>query len=596
MVVEAIRTALVSRRISWPALTEAQRFMLLSILIGVFAGLLVVCFHMTIEFLHWIGPGGLGGRPWLARLFWPAAGAALAAMLVSYAFPKARGSGVNQTKAAVYIYDGYVPFSSVIGKFLACSLSIGSGNSLGPEDPSLQMGAGVASLLGRAFKLTRDTMRMIAPVGAAAGIAAAFNAPITAVLFVMEQVVAGWHAGVLGSIVLSATSAVVVSRWFLGSEPLFSAPEFQLRDPFELSVHALIGVAGGLLAVVFMRSIVSLRHWLRQLPAWTRAWMQPAAAGLLVGLVGWKLPEVMGAGYEAVDSALHNRYAWTTLLALGLGKLLVTSLCFSAGTPGGMFAPTLFAGAMMGGALGSLARELQWFPTSPTSAYVLVGMGTFFAGVFRAPMTSIFMVFEVSASYVIILPVMIANTIAYAIARSLQRIPFFEMHAREENLDLPSVEEQRELRRLRVEDAMSPPQPAFGAKTLITTALQLMRVDNQLARLVKLGSGQWTWVCRDEVEEAVAGGRGQEPLESILRHPIAPRLYPDMSLDFALRAMAHHPILPVAHRANVDRLVGTLTLEDIHNAYGIDLRRRPCDSARRPRSSSSEQQPSTPGS
>ena len=424
-------------------MSEAQRFMLLSILIGIFAGLLVVCFHISIDFIRWFAVGTLAEMTGLGTLLSPAVGATIAAYLVFFAFKKARGSGVNQAKAAVYIYDGYVPFSTVLGKFLACSISIGSGNSLGPEDPALQMGSGVASLLGRAFRLARDNMRMIAPVGAAAGIAAAFNAPITAVLFVMEEVVAGWHTGVLGSIVLSSTSAVVVTRWFLGDQPLFESPEFQLSDPLELIVHALIGVAGGLLAVAFMKSIAALRRYLKKLPAWSR-YMQPAAAGLLVGVAGLWLPEVMGSGYEAIDSALHNRFSWGMLLALGLVKIVVTMLCFSAETPGGMFAPTLFAGAMIGGALGSLAQNLALFPTSPTDAYVLVGMGTFFAGVFRAPMTSVFMVFEVSASYVIILPVLIANTIAYLIARNMQRVPFFEMLAREEGLDLPSVEEQRE--------------------------------------------------------------------------------------------------------------------------------------------------------
>lgn len=176
-------------------MSEAQRFLLLATLIGIFAGLLVVCFHVAIDFIRWYAVGTLAEKTSFATILSPALGATIASLLVWFVFKKARGSGVNQTKAAVYIYDGYVPFSTVVGKFLACSVSLGSGNSLGPEDPALQMGAGVASLLGRAFRLARDTMRMIAPVGAAAGIAAAFNAPITAVLFVMEEVVVGWHTG-----------------------------------------------------------------------------------------------------------------------------------------------------------------------------------------------------------------------------------------------------------------------------------------------------------------------------------------------------------------------------------------------------------------
>ncbi len=556
-------------------MTEAQRFLLLSVLIGIFAGLLVVCFHITIDFISWYAAGTLAKTSILATVLSPALGATVAAALVWFVFRKARGSGVNQSKAAVYIYDGYVPFSTVTGKFLSCSISIGSGNSLGPEDPALTMGAGVASLLGRGFRLARDSMRMMAPVGAAAGIAAAFNAPITAVLFVMEEVVIGWHTGVLGSIVLSATSAVVVSRTFLGDDPLFDVPEVQLRDPMELIVHALIGVAGGLLAVAFMKTIALLKERQRRLPAWSK-YLLPGVAGALVGVAGIWYPEVMGAGYEAIDGALHNRFAWSTLLILGGLKIIVTLLCFSAGTPGGMFAPTLFVGAMVGGGLGAMAQQLQWVPTSEADTYVLVGMGTFFAGVFRAPMTSVFMVFEVSASYMIILPVMIANTISYVIARRLQRVPFFQMHAKEEGLDLPSVEAERETRRLRVEDAMRKPRAVFGPRTNAATAAGLMRDASDKFRLVKMGYGAWSWVCLSELDEKIAGGNGDLPLEQVVRREPAPCLYPDIALDNALKSIAGHPVLPVSSRANPNELVGTLTLDDIHAQYGIRLDEIPC--------------------
>ena len=355
-------------------MSETQRFLMLSILIGVFAGLLVVCFHITMEFISWYSLGTLAEMTHTGTLLSPALGATISAFLVFFVFKKAHGSGVTQTKAAYYIYDGYVPFSTVIGKFLACSISIGSGNSLGPEDPTIQMGAGIASLLGRCFRLGRESKRLIAPVGAAAGLAAVFNAPITRVLFVMEEVIAGWHAGVLGSIILSSTAAGVVVRWFLGNAPLFTVPQFQLRNPLELIVYALVGVFTGLLSVVFVEAVGSLRHLQERFPGWTR-YLLPGTAGLLVGVAGIWYPEIMGAGYDAIDSALHNRFSWSALLIIGLLKIVATILCSSARTPGGMFAPTLIAGAMIGGALGGISQHLQLFPTSATDAYVLVGMG-----------------------------------------------------------------------------------------------------------------------------------------------------------------------------------------------------------------------------
>ena len=500
-----------------PRFSETQRFLLLSITIGVVAGLLVVCFHYAIDLISWSTLGTPIGRNRIATVLAPALGGGLATMLVLLVFPDAAGSGLTHTKAALYVSDGHVPSSTVIGKFIACAVSIGTGNSLGPEDPALQMGAGVSSRLGRMFQLPRERLRVIVPVGAAAGIAAAFNTPITAVLFVIEEVIGSWNASVLGSTVLSAVSAVVVSRWFLGDQPLFRVPEFGLNHPSELAVYALVGLVGGLVGTLFVRFLGRLRGRLTDLSRKTRL-VLPFAAGIVVGLTGLVFPEVMGAGYGAIDGALHDEFVWQLLLMLGITKMLMTATCFAAGTPGGMFAPTLFTGAMIGGGIGSLA-QLYWpVATSPPSAYVLVGMGAFFAAVFRAPMTSVFMVFEVSASYEIILPVMVANLTAYLVARKLSAVTFFEMIAAQEGLLLPSHERQRDSHVLRVEDAMRPAEDVTSAT---------------------------------------------EPLSA------SPIVHPDQSLETALRLFGRRRTLAVVSRRDLTSVVGTLTLEDVLKAYGV---------------------------
>jgi chloride channel protein, CIC family len=505
------------RKLIWPAqlhLSETQRFLVLALFIGIFSGLLVVCFHITIDWVSWTTLGALSGRFRFARLLSPALGAFAASVLVMKVFPQAKGSGINQTKAAIYTSNGYVPSSTIFGKFVACALSIGTGNSLGPEDPSLQMGAGVASRLGRLFQLERGSMRLIAPVGAAAGIAAAFNTPITGVLFVMEEVLADWSATTVGSIVLAAVSAVVTMRAFLGNEPLFRIPAFQLTHASELLLYAGIGLVGGALSAQFIALVRMAKTRLDELPKWSR-YVLPAAGGFLTGVVGLWFPEVMGAGYDAINAALHGQFTWQVLLYLALAKLLVTLICFSAGTPGGMFAPALFIGGMIGGASGGIAHHWWPFPAASAEAYMLVGMGTFFAGVFRAPISSIFLVFEVSASYVIILPVMIANTASYLLSRRLYATPFFKMLAQVEGLALPTAEEKRNFQPLRVEDAM------------------------------------------------------QE-----LSSPMAPepgmRLFPDEPLDAALRLLAVRPRIQVVSRIHPDEVLGTLSLNDVHHAYGIE--------------------------
>ena len=223
---------------------EEVFFLILSVFIGIFSGLAVVCFRLAIDWTHLALLGPLPQtHSW--RLFAvPSLVGLVVAVLVLHVFPGIRGSGVNQTKAALYIFNGFIPFRTAVGKFICAALAIGSGQSLGPEDPSLQIGASIASALGRQLDISREKLRLMAPVGAAAGLAAAFNAPISAVLFVIEEVIGRWSAGILGSVVLSAVSSVVIVRWFLGSEPLFRIPVTTFKRPTELVAYAVLGIVG----------------------------------------------------------------------------------------------------------------------------------------------------------------------------------------------------------------------------------------------------------------------------------------------------------------------------------------------------------------
>ncbi|HZD76061.1 MAG TPA: chloride channel protein, partial [Acidobacteriaceae bacterium] len=304
---------------------DERLFLVLSIFIGIISGLLVVSFRIAIS---WVQALTLGSapQPGLLRLiFVPVIIGAVVAALVQLFFPAARGSGVNQTKAALYIYNGYISFKTVIGKFITSALALGGGFSLGPEDPSLQIGAGVASVISRRLGMSRQRLRLFAPVGAAAGLAAAFNAPIAAILFVIEEVIGRWSAAVLGSVVLSAISSVVVARRFWGSEPMFKIPSITVTDSRELLAYAVLGVIGGLAASIFSHALGYLRPRLRSLPRWT-SFVQIPIAGLGVGLIGFfGFPQIMGPGYEVINSALHGQFTWKLLLVLALLKILATT-------------------------------------------------------------------------------------------------------------------------------------------------------------------------------------------------------------------------------------------------------------------------------
>jgi chloride channel protein, CIC family len=549
------------------SMREDNFFLLLSVIIGLFAGLAVVCFRISIDYTR-LELFGSGINPGAARVVLvPALAGLLLAFVVLRIFPRVRGSGVTQTKSAVYIYDGYIPFATVIGKFLTCALAIGSGQSLGPEDPSLQMGAGIASALGRRLHLSRERVRLIAPVGAAAGLAAAFNAPISAVLFVIEEVIGTWSAGILGAVVLSAVAAVVVMRLFLGAEPLFQVPPYSMAHATELLSYAVLGVIGGITSLIFAKLLPWVRARARRLPRWS-LYIQPALAGMIIGSIGIRFPQIMGAGYDYMDQAMHGQFLWRTLVALALLKVLATTLSISSGTPGGVFAPTLFIGGMVGAAVGT--AQHQFFPSLSGSlgAYALVGMGTLFAGFLRAPMTSVFMVLEVSGNYSIILPVIISNAIAYVIGRRFQETPIFDLMTREEGLDLPSMEEGREQTALLVENAMRKPVGLIlKASDSVADACSRLAdmTDDQL--LVSYNTGRWTLVHKSTLRDATRAGKGRQPLSQVLPSGRLPRLHPDQSLDLALRLMRDAPFLPVVHRADPRHLVGLLSLDDILDAY-----------------------------
>jgi chloride channel protein, CIC family len=545
---------------------EDRFFLFLAVLIGIFSGLAVVCFRIAIEWTQ-IELLGSSLYPLVPRVILaPTLGGLAVAVLVIYVFPRARGSGVNQTKSAVYVSNGYIPFNTVIGKFICCALAIGSGQSLGPEDPSLQMGAGIASLIGRRLRLSQEKIRLIAPVGAAAGLAAAFNAPISAVLFVLEEVIGTWSAGVLGAIVLAAISSVVTMRAFLGPESMFRVPPFRVAKPGDLLAYVALGIVGGLASLIFLKWLAYARPRMQSLPRWTQHF-QPAVAGLLIGLIGIRLPQVMGAGYPIIDQAMHGQFTWKLLLILAALKILATGFSFLSGTPGGMFAPSLFIGAMLGGAVGAI--EQHFFPALPgtVGTFALVGMGTFFAGFLRVPITSVFMVIEVSGNYTAILPVMISSLIAYGISRSYIKVPLFDLLARQDGLVLPSVEERREQLILTVEDAMRLDAVVLEPGDKVADAIKRVEGEENILHFVRVRPGEWNFLERSELQRLAADTSQSHTLAEANSKGPLPFVFRDMSLEEALHWAGDWPALPVLSRADLSKLEGVLTLDDILKAF-----------------------------
>jgi CIC family chloride channel protein len=547
---------------------EDQVFLALTLLIGALVGLLVVAFILLTERVG-ARLDAAGGSPW-RRLLVPAAGSLAMGYLLYRYFPDARGSGVPQTKAALYAREGKITLATVFGKFFCTSATLASGIPLGREGPAVQVGGGIASVLGRALGLPTERVKALIPVGAAAAVAAAFNTPLAAVLFALEEVVGDLHAPVLGSVVLASATSWGVLRLLLGNDPLFQAPQYQLVNPWELVVYGLLGVAGGFVSVAFTQLLLRLRRWFQRRPRKT-VWIQPLAGGLTVGIMGWFVPQVMGVGYKFVGDALNNHLAVKLmLLLLGL-KLVATAVSYASGNAGGIFGPSLFLGAMLGGTIGGAAQYLFPAYVATPGAYALVGMGTAFAGIVRAPMTSVVMIFEITRDYAVIVPLMISNLVSYFISSRLQKAPIYEQLAEQDGIHLPRAESNRQRLQRQVGLVMRPSSGILDASQTIQAALGSAEGTQQRVWLVSDPCGIIGVLTRKKLEEAIHKEGAEKKLRDLIEGVEFPHMHTDQTFDQALVRMgeAQVDMLPVVSRANVHELLGVVWLADVLHSYGV---------------------------
>ncbi len=546
---------------------EDQVFLVLALVIGALTGLAVVAFILLTERagMRLYPPGG---APW-RRLVLPIGGSLGIGFLLYRYFPNARGSGVPQTKAALYAGEGRITMRTVLGKFFCTSATLASGIPLGREGPSVQVGAGIASVLGRRLGLSPERVKSLLPVGAAAAIAAAFNTPLAAVLFSLEEIVGDLHAPVLGSVVLASATSWMVLRLSLGNNPLFKVPQYQLVHPLEFVIYAVLGVAGGLVSVAFTNTLIGIRRRFLRFPKNT-VWFQPVAGGLLVALMGWFVPQVLGVGYGYVGDVLNGNMTLNLMLVLLVLKLLAVTTCYSSGNAGGIFGPSLFIGAMLGGAIGTVAHRLLPAYTASTGAYALVGMGAVFAGVVRAPMTSVLMIFEMTQDYAVIVPLMIANLVSLFISSRLQRQPIYEALAIQDGIHLPKTE-TRHRRDRQIRRIIRPATELLPSDLTVGEALERMRSSEFQTCLVSDRQGIAGVINLSELVREAGAHPDEQNLGQLLKETVFPHAHLDQGLDLALERMGENrlDILPVVSRADVHKLEGIVTLGDVLDTYGV---------------------------
>ncbi|MCK5076585.1 MAG: chloride channel protein, partial [Calditrichia bacterium] len=356
---------------------------------------------------------------WYWKIIIPVGGSFVVGLIVHFFSKEAKGHGVPEVMEAIALRNGVIRPRVVFAKLFASAIYIASGGSVGREGPVIQIGSAIGSAIGQFLKVNPQRIKTFVACGAAAGIAAAFNAPIAGALFAVEIILGDFAVAQFSPIVISSVVSTVVSRHFIGDFPAFEVPIYELVSPLELGPYALVGIMSGIVALLFIKVLYYFEDMFDdfKLPEYGKT----VIGGLIIGTMGIVFPHIYGVGYSTINAALYGKMAWQMMGLLIFVKIFATSISLGSGGSGGVFAPSLFLGAMTGGFLGDFIHT--WFPTMSASsgAYALVGMGAVVAGATHALITAILIIFELTNDYKIILPLMIACIIATLMTGKFQK-------------------------------------------------------------------------------------------------------------------------------------------------------------------------------
>jgi len=452
-----------NRLLNWMGqrkLSQETLLMVLAIFSGLVGGLGAVAFQKLIHFFNrlafedlyqWLEhfSGGLFLLPLI-----PAVGGLLVGLLVYHFAPEAKGHGVPEVMDAVARKDGVIRPRVVVVKTLASAICIGSGGSVGREGPIVQIGSALGSTVGQFFRLSAQQMRILVGCGAAAGISATFNAPLAGAFFAFEVILGTFTAQAVSPIIIASVVATLVSRTFLGNHPAFSVPAYQLVSLWEVPLYLLLGLLCGSLAVAFTKTLYKTEDIFERLAI--PEYYKPLIGGLLVGLIGIWLPQIFGVGYGTVGQTLFGQLGFVLVLGLLIAKLIATSLTIGSGGSGGIFAPSLFLGAMAGEAFGKIVHWALPTLSAPVGAYALVGMSALVAGTTHAPISAILILFEMTDDYRIILPLMCASIFSTLIARKLLKESIYSMKLERRGKQVHRGMDESILRSIPVSEVMNP--------------------------------------------------------------------------------------------------------------------------------------------
>ena len=560
----------------------------LAVLVGVAAGFGAVLFWEMIELFSWFffkeGAEALAPLGKYYVIIIPAIGGLILGPIIYFLGKEAKGEGPPEAMEAVAIRGGRIRPRIMPIKVLVSSLCIGSGGSVGREGPIVQIGASIGSSLGQWLHLSEESLKTLALCGVAGGISATFNAPLAGMIFALEVVGKRVLTPRFVYIVLSSVSANVIARIFLFTEEQptsFTVPQYTIVSYWELILYVLLGIIVALVAVGFMRFFYKVEDAFNKLKV--PAYLKPAIGGLVVGVIGFYYPEVFGVGYGthygvggsiiqagAVDKMLAGEITLTVIIVILALKMLASSITLGSGGSGGIFAPSLFMGAALGGAFGIMVHQSFPAVTAASGAYALVGMGAFFATIVRGPITAIIMLFEMTLDYALILPLMIVVVVSSLIARQFTTESIYTMRLLRRNVDIRQLEETSPMRMVTVGEVMTKNYPSVPST---------MTVEELIARLCNSGHHGYTVIDKDgnfsgmvtlsDVEAAVARGSIADLTVGNIASKSVITAYPDQYLHDVMVGLGEREVgrIPVVDRSDPKRLLGCLRRHDIIRAY-----------------------------
>jgi len=560
----------------------------LSILVGAIAGLGAVVFRWLISSFESLFFGGganyLGFLGQYYIILLPAVGGLIVGLLVHFGAREAKGHGVPEVMEAVAVGGGRIRPRVAVVKSLASSICIGSGGSVGREGPIVQIGSSFGSAIGQWLGLPAGWLRTLVACGAAGGISATFNTPIGGVFFAMEIILGRFITPRFGYVVISSVVANFVAHAFLGSQPSFDIVPYSMVSYWELLPYVLLGVLAALAAAAFIRLLYKCEDIF---DAWhIPEYLKPAIGGIGIGLIGLYSYDLLGVGYGdvfwvssmSVNQALLGNIALQSLIILVVLKIIATSLTLGSGGSGGIFAPSLFIGAMLGGGLGSVAHFLFPSYVASSGAYALVGMAAVFAGAARAPITAIIMLFEMTRDYMIILPLMIAVVISVVISRSLSRESIYSLKLVRRGVDINQLYQASPLGEVTVGRAMTRDFPTVPPTMLVSELVKKLRKTGHHGFPVVNKKGEFIGVVTfSDVEAAVPKGGPSSLTVGDIASKSVVVAYPDEYIHDVFVKLGTRDVgrIPVVDRNNPKRLLGVLRRHDVVVAYGRAIRRKP---------------------